>query len=51
VPLCTPCHSGQTGVGHATAMQVKAIESHGTYVNLHTAKNPNGEIRGQVTST
>jgi len=51
VPLCGPCHSGQTGVGHATATQVKAIESHGTYVNLHTAKNPNGEIRGQVTST
>jgi hypothetical protein len=51
VPLCGPCHSGQSGVGHATAVQVKAIESHGAYVNVHTAKNPAGEIRGQVTSS
>jgi hypothetical protein len=51
VPLCGPCHSGQTGSGQATAAQVKAIEAHGAYVNLHTAKNPAGEIRGQVTSS
>jgi hypothetical protein len=51
VPLCGPCHSGQTGTGQATAAQVKAIESHGAYVNLHTAKNPAGEIRGQITSS
>jgi hypothetical protein len=22
-----------------------------TYVNIHTEKNPNGEIRGQITSS
>jgi hypothetical protein len=51
VALCGPCHSGQTGTGQATAAQVKAILSHRAYVNLHTAKNPNGEIRGQITSS
>jgi hypothetical protein len=51
IPLCGPCHSGQTGSGHATPVQMKAIESHGAYVNLHTAKNPGGEIRGQITSS
>jgi hypothetical protein len=51
VALCGPCHSGQTGSGHATAAQVKAILSHGAYVNVHTAKNPAGEIRGQITAS
>jgi hypothetical protein len=51
VSLCGPCHSGQTGTAHVTDTVAKAIEHGGTYVNVHTKKNPNGEIRGQVTVT
>ena len=32
-----------------TAEQAAALESGGWYVNIHTAKNKGGEIRGQVT--
>ena len=31
-----------------SASLLKTVEKHGTYVNVHTAKNPNGEVRGQV---
>jgi hypothetical protein len=48
VALCGPCTSGQTGTATITAALLKTIQKHGTYVNVHTAKNPNGEIRGQV---
>lgn len=29
---------------------VKAVERGDTYVNVHTEKNPNGEIRGQISA-
>ncbi len=48
VSLCGPCKSGVSGNGTLTSAQVKAILGGGAYVNVHTAKNPNGEIRGQV---
>jgi hypothetical protein len=48
VPLCTPCKSGQKGTATISASLLKTIKKHGTYVNVHTAKNPNGEIRGQL---
>jgi hypothetical protein len=48
VALCGPCTSGQTGTATISAALLKTIQKHGTYVNVHTAKNPNGEIRGQV---
>ncbi len=48
VPLCTPCKTGQTGTATISASLLKTIKKHGTYVNVHTAKNPNGEIRGQL---
>ena len=52
VPLCPPgCRSGMHGTKTVSAAIVKAIEKGGTYVNVHTAKNPAGEIRGQVKSS
>ena len=48
VPLCTSCKSGVTGTATISASLLKTIKKHGTYVNVHTAKNPNGEIRGQL---
>lgn len=49
VALCGPCTSPASGTATVTAVEIKSIESGGTYVNVHTAKNPNGEIRGQIT--
>lgn len=51
VPLCGPCKSGVSGTATLTSAQQGAILGGGTYVNVHTAKNPNGEIRGQITKT
>ena len=48
VPLCGPCTSGMTGTATVSASVLKKIQKHLTYVNVHTAKNPNGEIRGQA---
>jgi CHRD domain len=49
IPLCAPCASGITGTSPASATQVKALLRNGAYANVHTAKNPAGEIRGQIT--
>ena len=49
VSLCGPCKSPASGTATVTAAQIKSMTSGGTYVNVHTAKNPNGEIRGQIT--
>ena len=48
VPLCGPCKSGMSGTATMPAPLLKTIQKHCTYVNVHTAKNPNGEIRGQL---
>jgi hypothetical protein len=49
VPICAAdCKSGLTGTATISASLLKTIQKHGTYVNVHTAKNPNGEIRGQL---
>jgi CHRD domain-containing protein len=50
VPLCGPCTSGMTGTATITAAEMSAFKKHVLYVNVHTAKNPNGEIRGQLAS-
>lgn len=48
VPLCGPCKSGASGSTKLTAVLKKDFTKHLLYVNVHTAKNPNGEIRGQI---
>jgi hypothetical protein len=48
VPLCGPCKSGMTGTAPVPAAVLKAFPKHLLYVNVHTAKNPAGEIRGQL---
>jgi hypothetical protein len=48
VALCGPCKSGAHGTAKLTEKIVSAIEHHGAYVNVHTAKYKNGEIRGQI---
>ena len=48
IPLCTPCKSGQAGSATVSSAELAAFKKHLLYVNVHTAKNPNGEIRGQL---
>jgi hypothetical protein len=52
VPLCSttpPCKSGATGTFRITTRVKRWINEHLLYVNISTAKYPNGEIRGQIT--
>jgi hypothetical protein len=49
VPLCGPCTSGMTGSAQISKAVITMLVSGNAYVNVHTAKNPAGEIRGQVT--
>src|SRR5262249_3804464 len=49
IPLCPPCKSQLNGTVTATTAEITEMEAGHTYVNVHTAKNQNGEIRGQIT--
>jgi hypothetical protein len=51
VTLCVRCTSGVSKTVTITSSERDAIEHNLTYVNVHTPKNPNGEIRGQVRAT
>ncbi len=48
VSICAPCKSGVTGTAKVTPALLSAFKKHLLYVNVHTAKNPGGEIRGQL---
>jgi hypothetical protein len=48
VPLCGPCRNGARGTANVTAVGLAALEKGRAYVNVHTKKNPAGEIRGQI---
>jgi CHRD domain len=48
VGLCTPCRSGRTGTKQLSKTVVTSLKAGSTYVNVHTARNPVGEIRGQI---
>ena len=52
VVLCgTTCRSGMSGTATLSAKFLAAMRAGRTYVNVHTTKNPSGEIRGQVKLT
>ena len=48
ISLCGPCRSGARGTARADARVVAALLGGRAYVNVHTARNPAGEIRGQI---
>jgi hypothetical protein len=48
VPLCGPCVSGVHRTVVVTPKVRAALLNGSAYVNVHTARNPAGEIRGQV---
>lgn len=48
VSLCAPCRSGQQGKARISKSAATAIAGGLAYVNVHTARNRAGEIRGQI---
>ena len=48
VPLCGPCRTGARGTARVNARAVTALLGGRAYVNVHTGRNPAGEIRGQI---
>jgi Cu/Zn superoxide dismutase len=51
VPLCPPCKPKLTKTVTVPATLAKQAQNGLLYVNVHTAKNPAGEIRGQIKSS
>ena len=48
VPLCGPCRSGVRRTVTVSGATLAALESGRAYANVHTRRNPAGEIRGQI---
>ena len=48
VPLCGPCRSGVSRTTRLTPSVLAALEAGRAYVNVHTPRNPAGEVRGQI---
>ncbi|MFN2467826.1 MAG: CHRD domain-containing protein [Gaiellaceae bacterium] len=48
IPLCAPCKARSGGSFRVTRKHMNDILDRGAYVNVHTAKNPAGEIRGRI---
>ena len=51
VPLCGPCKPGQSGSVPIPKEAADALKQGRAYVNVHTARNQAGEIRGQAKLT
>lgn len=51
VPLCGPCKTGQSGSVQVSKEAADALRQGRAYVNVHTARNQAGEIRGQAKLT
>jgi hypothetical protein len=48
VTLCNPCTNPEDGTGNMNAAALEALQRGDAYVNIHTAMNSAGEIRGQI---
>jgi hypothetical protein len=48
VALCGPCRSGVRGSANLQPNVITALQNGRAYVNVHTARNPGGEVRGQI---
>ncbi len=48
IALCGPCRNGMRRSAELTPAALTALEAGRAYVNIHTAGNPGGEIRGQI---
>jgi hypothetical protein len=48
VPLCGPCKSGVSKRVKLSSKVLFALQTGRAYVNVHTARNPGGEIRAQL---
>jgi hypothetical protein len=50
ITLCSgTCTSPETGTANLTQAEINDMKARKMYVNVHTTKNPAGEIRGQMT--